>query len=47
MMTRPLISDLPPITASGHSGRHTGNVAVPDLNDYPREATCRKDLSLS
>jgi hypothetical protein len=47
MMTRPYTSDLLPSIASGHSGRHTGNVAVPDMKDYPREATCRKDLSLS
>ncbi len=47
MTTRPHLPSLPLMIAGGHSGRHTGNVAVPDTNHHPREGACRKDFSLS
>jgi hypothetical protein len=43
MTTRPRAQGLPPKLVGGHAGRTTGNVAVPDMDHCPREATCRRD----
>lgn len=45
MTTRPDTADLPVRISRGRQGRFLGNVAVPDMNVCPREATCRKDAN--
>lgn len=47
MTTRPHTPSLPLPLASPRRGRLSGNVAVPDTQLHPREATCRKDRAFT
>lgn len=47
MSARPYTSGLPLTIARPHEGRSPGNVAAPETNVRPREATCRKELFIS
>ncbi|MEV4477140.1 MULTISPECIES: hypothetical protein [Nonomuraea] len=47
MTTRPYASGLSLMITRSHGGRIPGNVAVPETNIFPREATCRKDFVIA
>jgi hypothetical protein len=47
MTHRPHAWGLPAMITRSFGGRAPGNVAVPETNHRPREATCRKDFVIA